>query len=164
MTSKDMGKRLLSAIAIAAVFAGIGTAQQTKDANPGHTPDVFLDNHRPLISKKGKPPTTRTVTGKVVDEGGQPLEGALVTLTDGKTNQKTTVITKKDGRYNFDDLSFTIDYQLQARYKDQVSDPRKLSQYDRSANVVRILEIGASSNAPAPSAEAKKEPPPEAKK
>jgi Carboxypeptidase regulatory-like domain len=89
----------------------------------------------------------------VVDDNGQPLEGALVTLTDGKTHIKTTAITKKDGRYNFDALSFNIDYDLQARYKDLLSSPRKLSQYDHNANVVRILEV--TSDAPT-AAEAKK--------
>jgi hypothetical protein len=106
-------------------------------------PNVFLDNHRPPIGKKDKPPTTRSLSGKVVDDTGQPLEGALVTLTDGKTHVKTTAITKKDGRYNFDALSFNNDYELQARYKESVSSPRKLSQYDHNANVVRILEIDA---------------------
>jgi len=135
-----MYKRLLLAAFIA---AGVGTlAWAQSDSNPAHSPDVFLDNHRPLIGHKQKAPTARTVSGKVVDETGQPLEGALVTLTDAKTNEKTTVITKKDGRYHFDDVSFTNDYQLQARYKAMTSDERKLSQYDHSANVVRILTIG----------------------
>ena len=92
-------------------WTAIATAQTT-DPNPGHSPDVFLDNHRPLNPKKGKAPTTRTVSGKVTDENGQPLEGALVTLTDTKTKAKLTFITKTEGRYNFEDLSFNIDYVL----------------------------------------------------
>src|SRR5689334_6278181 len=97
--------------------AGLCMAQ-AYDPNPvRHQPDATLDNHRPLIKKKEKAPTSRTVTGKVVDEGGQPIEGAMVTVTNTKTNEKTNFFTKKDGRYNFEDLSFTIDYDLVARYK-----------------------------------------------
>ena len=90
-----------------------------------------------------------------MDDTGQPLDGALVTLTNSKTKDKTTVFTKKDGRYNFEDVSFTIDYQLQARYKDLTSDVRNLSQYDHTANVVRILQIQPASTADSPKAEAK---------
>ena len=120
-------------------FARAQSSGATADKDPN--PNVFLDNHRPLIGKKEKAPTTRSLTGKVVDETGQPLEGALVTLTDNKTHVKTTAITKKDGRYNFDELSFNNDYEVQARYKDATSNLRKLSQYDHTANTVRILEI-----------------------
>lgn len=122
-----------------AAFVHAQSSGATADKDPN--PNVFLDNHRPLIGKKEKAPTTRSLSGKVVDETGQPLEGALVTLTDGKTHVKTTAITKKDGRYNFDALSFNNDYELQARYRSSVSTPRKLSQYDHNATVVRILEV-----------------------
>ena len=137
-----MSKRLLLSISLAVITTAAARAQSNgataaKDPNP----NVFLDNHRPVIGKKDKAPTTRALSGKVVDDTGQPLEGALVTLTDGKTHVKTTAITKQDGRYNFADLSFNIDYELQARYKDSVSSMRKLSQYDHNANVVRILEV-----------------------
>lgn len=165
-----MGKGLLFPIAMIAIAAALAGAQQTTDPNPGHTPDVFLDNHRPLIQKKGKPPVARTVTGKVVDDGGQPLEGAMVILTNGKSGDRTEVVTKKDGRFNFDDVSFNIDYQLQARYKSLSSESRKLSQYDHAATVVRILQIepeiepqikpGSNSTA----TQAKKETPPQTKK
>jgi hypothetical protein len=134
-----------------ASFARAQTSGATAAKDPN--PSVFLDNHRPIIGKKDKAPTTRAVSGKVVDETGQPLDGALVTLTDNKTHVKTTAFTKKDGRFNFDDLSFINDYELQARYKDSLSTPRKLSQYDHTANVVRILEINTETPA---TAEAKK--------
>lgn len=151
-----MGKVLLLAFFLTALpltCVQFAFAQQTVDSNPAHSPDVFLENHKP--PKKGKAPTSRTVTGKVVDDTGQPLQGALVTLTDSKTNEKTSVFTKKDGRYNFDDVSFTIDYKLQARYKDLTSEPRNLSQYDHTANVVRILEIEPSTTAASPQPEKK---------
>lgn len=156
-----MSNRLLLAIAVS-VIAAISGHAQTTDPNPGHSPDVFLDNHRPLTQKKGKPPTARTVTGKVVDDAGQPLEGAIVTLTNTNTHERIETVTKKEGRYNFDDVSFTTDYQLVARYKTLSSEPRKISQYDHLATVVRILQVEPATN-PA-NTEAKKETPPETKK
>ncbi len=150
-----MSKRLLFVI-LSTMALSLAASAQTTDPNPAHTPDVFLDNHRPIAGKKGKAPTSRSVTGKVVDSSGQVLQGALVTLTDPKTNEETTIITKKDGRYSFDDLSFTQDYLVAARYKDLVSEPKKLSQYDHSATIVRILEVAAK---PKATAEAKKENP-----
>ena len=148
-----MSVRLLLPSAL--VLAGLAGAQAT-NTDPSKAPDVFLDNHRPLVKKKDKAPTSRDVSGKVVDVSGQPISGALVTLTNTKTNSKVTFITKTDGRYTFGDLSFTIDYELQAKYKDAATDTRKISQYDRNPSVVRILELDDSAK-PAASEEAKRQ-------
>lgn len=139
-------------------LAGLAAGQATNTNPAARDAPVFLDNHRPPNKKKDKAPTTRNVSGKVVDVNGNPLEGALVTLTDSKTKNKTTFITKTDGRYKFDELSFSIDYALDAKYKTFVADSRKLSQYDHNPNVVRILEIDDSANGKT-EAEAKKTPP-----
>jgi hypothetical protein len=147
-----MSMRLLLPSAL--VLAGLAGAQATTNNPISNRPEVFLDNHRPPNKKKDKAPTSRDVSGKVVDISGQPIEGALVTLTNSKTNSKVTFITKNDGRYSFDDLSFTIDYQLQAKFKDASTEPRKISQYDRNPSVVRILELDDSAK---PSEEAKRE-------
>jgi Carboxypeptidase regulatory-like domain len=127
-----------------AVFPCAG--QQTIDpAANSHVKDnaTFGNQKSP---KKEKAPTSRTVTGQVTDGSGQVLEGALVTLTDKKTNEKTNFFTKKDGRYRFEELSFNNDYEVQARYKDKASPLRKLSQFDTTPNPVRILEIDLGSN------------------
>lgn len=140
-------------------------AQQITDPNPAHVPDANIENHRPFISKKEKAPTSRMVSGRVVDEiNGTPLKGAIVTLTDLSTHERRETITKEDGRYTFDDLSFSIDYQLQARYKNAVTDVRKLSQYDHTVKVVRILSIPDTSPSPAAVSEAKKDTNPPVKK
>lgn len=142
-----MSKFLVVAIPMI-VLSALSANAQSSDTNPnGNSNNVFLDNHRPLIQKKGKPPVARTVSGKVVDDSGKPLEGAIVTLTNTKTHERTQFITKGAGRYSFEDVSFTIDYDLQARYRDSTSDARRLSQYDHTANVVRILQVGATSTA-----------------
>lgn len=126
----------------AAALLAVPARPQASDPNPdANASSVFLDNHRPLVQKKEKAPTARTVSGKVVDENGQPVKGAIVTLTNTKTHDQREFITKTDGAYRFEDVSFTIDYELNARHNDALSDTRKLSQYDRSAKVVRILQV-----------------------
>jgi hypothetical protein len=139
-----MSKRLLSVLTFCGVLTGVASAQAPNN-NPAKAPEVFLDNHRPLIKKKDKTPTSRDLSGKVVDPSGQAIEGALVTLTDTKTNAKTTFITKKDGRFSFDDLSLVVDYRLQARFKDVVTEPRNISQYDPNIRIIRILQVDAPS-------------------
>jgi hypothetical protein len=151
-----MKRLILAAVCVGATALA---QQQRQDSSSGKPPEVFLDNHRPLIQKKGKDPTSRTVTGHVVDDSGTPLEDALVTLTDAKTKEKRTFFTKKDGRYSFEDLSFTTDYKLQARWKTLISDSRNLSQYDRTAKIVRILQVATPEGKPLPTAAAKKEEP-----
>ena len=147
-------------VALAATVS-IAASRQIQNPSPTPPPDAAnIGNHRPLISKRDKAPTARTVSGQVVDAGRQPLEGALVTLTNTATKEKREFFTKKGGRYTFDDLSFTTDYQLQARYKDSSGDLKKLSQYDKSPKMVRILQIDTGKPAAEPSAEAKKNPPP----
>ena len=112
----------------------------SQQIDPGNKNDAatFGNHHN---SKPEKNPTSRTVTGQVTDKNGRVLEGAMVTLTDKKTNDKTDFFTKKDGRYQFADLSFTKDYEVQARYKDKASELKKLSQFDRLPKPVRILEV-----------------------
>ncbi|MDQ2774739.1 MAG: carboxypeptidase-like regulatory domain-containing protein, partial [Acidobacteriota bacterium] len=110
-------------------------AQQTTDPNG----NVFMGGPK---YKKDKTPTSRFLKGTVTDDAGKPLAGALVTLTNETTKDQLTFITKQGGRYNFSDLSFTTDYEVIARFKDMQSEPRKLSQYDHTANIVRILAVG----------------------
>lgn len=143
-------------VGLCSAYAQAPTPGTQPDTKP---PDVFLDNNRPLIQKKDKPATARTVTGIVTDDAGKPLEGALVSVTEVKTNQTRKFFTKKDGRYMFDDLAFTNDYEVQAKWKKLTSDTRKISQYDHTAKVVRLLKVDTPegyAGKPASAAEVKK--------
>ena len=148
-------KRVVISSVATLTLAFLCAAQQTIDPalNTHPKDNATFGNQKP--PKKEKAPTSRTVTGQVVDESGQALEGAMVTLTDKKTREKTNFFTKKDGRYQFADLSFTIDYELQARYKDKASEVRKLSQYDTAPRPVRFLEIKTGPGTASASAAAK---------
>ncbi|HWF45456.1 MAG TPA: carboxypeptidase-like regulatory domain-containing protein [Bryobacteraceae bacterium] len=132
-----MFRRLLTIAIFGSAFIALLAAHQVPD-NSAHGNPSFGNYKAP---KKDKAPTSRSLRGTVTDDTGQPMAGALVTLTDDSTKDKLTFITKKDGKYNFADLSFNKDYEVVARHQDQVSSPRKLSQYDHTADIVRILEL-----------------------
>jgi hypothetical protein len=127
----------MSAAVFGAIFIALLSAQERTDNSVVHNnPAVGGPKY-----KKDKVPTSRSLRGTVTDDTGQPMNGALVTLTDDSTKDKLTFITKKDGKFNFGDLSFNKDYEVVAHYQKQVSSPRKLSQYDHTADIVRILEL-----------------------
>lgn len=134
-----------------ATFVTVSTAsaQYQPEPNPANKPYVFLGGDK---VKKGGPATSRAVKGVVTDEFGKPMQGALVTLTDLKSKQKWSVDTKADGKYNFDELSFVVDYELSAKRGSSVSVVKKLSQYERAPLVVRNLVVFSSPEAAAAAA------------
>jgi hypothetical protein len=137
---------LITTVCLASL-AKASTQNTPPDLNPGHGPTAEIDNKRPMIQKKEKAPTSRVLTGIVTDDSGKPISGALVTLTNTRTNEHREFFTKQDGRYRFEDLSFTIDYKVQASYQGRQSQVKRMSQYDRTPNMVRMLEIPSSSPA-----------------
>lgn len=126
------------------------SAQYLPEPNPANKPYVFLGGDKP---KKGGPATSRAVKGVVVDEGGRPVQGALVTLSDPRSKEKWTIDTKPDGKYHFDELSFIVDYEISAKLGSKISAVKKLSQYERAPLLVRNLELSAANTASATTAE-----------
>jgi hypothetical protein len=149
-------RRILPVLSVLGALGFACSAQQTIDPALNSRPSdhATFGNKKP--PKKDKAPTSRTVSGQVTDETGRPLEGAMVTLTDKASNERTTFFTKKDGRYQFEDLGFNKDYEVQARYKQAASDSRKLSQYDSTPRPVRILQVDTGTKPPESAAENKK--------
>lgn len=154
---------LIVALSAATFVTGsIASAQYVPEPNPANKPYVFLGGDKP---KKGGPATSRAVKGVVIDESGKPMQGALVTLTDLKSKEKWTVDTKADGKYNFDELSFIVDYEVSAKRGSAVSVAKKLSQYDRTPLSVRNLEVSpANASTTAAASAATSISPPPAKK
>src|SRR5271165_4745262 len=129
---------LLAALAVAFLTASVCWAQYVPEPNPANKPYVILGGDKP---KKGAPATSRTVKGVVVDEAGKPVQGAMVTLVDLRSKEKWSIETKADGKYNFDELSFIVDYEVAAKRGSLVSVAKRLSQYDHTPLVVRNLEL-----------------------
>ncbi len=98
----------------------------------------------PMYSKSHKKDDERfrAVHGIVKDERENPVKGALVNLTNLKTNKTLTFITKADGKYYFDDLSRSEDYELNAIFHDKKTAVKKLSHFDPQRESMRILNFG----------------------
>lgn len=153
---------LLAALAVTFLTASACWAQYAPEPNPANKPYVFLGGDKP---KKGGPATSRAVKGVVIDDSGKPVQGAMVTLLDLRSKEKWTIATKADGKYNFDDLSFIVDYEVSAKHGSSVSETKKLSQYDRTPLVVRNLELApANATNAATATPATSTPPPPPKK
>lgn len=93
--------------------------------------------------KKEKPrdPTIRNVSGVVTLPDGSPANGAVVQLKNLKTLQIRSFITREDGRYHFQNLSTSIDYELTATYHDLASPKRTLSVFDTRLDAVVNLKL-----------------------
>ena len=90
---------------------------------------------------KEKKPVTRTISGAVLDPAENGISGAGVELTNLRTGKQTAIYSEQGGHYEFADLDPHDDYQLQATYKNQTSDVRKVTSLIRDMRVVINLHI-----------------------
>lgn len=91
--------------------------------------------------EKGRDPNIRNVTGVVTLPDGNPAAGAVVQLKNLKTLQIRSFITREDGKYQFQNLSTSIDYELTATYNDLVSPKRTLTIFDTRLDAVVNLKL-----------------------
>jgi Carboxypeptidase regulatory-like domain len=91
-------------------------------------------------SKKDK---TRLLTGKVLDNGDNPLPDAVVYLTNTHTRTVKTYIVGPDGTYRFPALEPSIDYEVYAQYNNRRSGTKTVSQFDNRAEVYIDLKVKA---------------------
>ena len=90
---------------------------------------------------KEKKPPSRTLSGLVLDEEGNTIEGASVELTDLQTNKVIAVYSQEEGQYQFTDLNFSHDYKVKATFKGASSEVRQISSLDSRPRYVRNLKI-----------------------
>lgn len=90
---------------------------------------------------KKKREVSRVATGSVVDGSDNPIEGAVVEMTDVHTGKKIAMVTHEDGHYQFSGLDEDHDYKLQATYKGVSSDVRTASTFDTRNRIVLNFQI-----------------------
>ena len=95
----------------------------------------------PCFAKKQKSPTTKTVTGQILDKSENGLGGAEVTLKDLQTGKVVAVYAEQNGQYQFTDLDPHHDYELHANYKGAGSETRQVTSFDTRWKVVINLTI-----------------------
>jgi hypothetical protein len=90
--------------------------------------------------KKGDP-TIRSVKGLVQLPDDNPAQGAVVKIKNVKNLQVRSYITQADGKYHFQNLSTSVDYEIEAEYKDLSSPKRMLTVYDSRQDLIFNLKL-----------------------
>lgn len=83
-------KRLRNVIALLMLTAVVAAAQTTQSPEPEEKPDA---------------PKTGSITGRVVNESGEPLADAFVSLRGYASREAYSAITDRDGNFRFSGLS-----------------------------------------------------------
>ena len=104
-------RRLAAGIALLALWAVAGLAQQNR----------------------------RVLQGRVIDQGGRAVPGAVVQIQSRLTSWIRSYISQADGRYHFQQLSGDESYEVHATYKGVSSRTRGLSKF--SAHAVTTIDL-----------------------
>ena len=80
--------------------------------------------------RKDESAAPRTLTGRVLDKGEQPVAGAIVSLKNMRTLAVVSFISEEDGGYRFHNLSPSVDYEVRAESQGRHSVPKTLSSFD----------------------------------
>lgn len=93
--------------------------------------------------KKDKPRDTsvRNVAGAVLQPDGSPAPRAVVQLKNLKNLQIRSYIANDEGKYQFQSLSTSTDYELTATYNDLASPKRTLSVFDTRLDAIVNLQL-----------------------
>jgi hypothetical protein len=91
--------------------------------------------------EKERDRSVRTLSGEVLMPDDSPAEGAVVQVKNLKTLQIRSFITQKDGKYNFQNLSSSVDYEIRATWKDHASPKRMLTVYDSRLDAIINLKL-----------------------
>ncbi len=83
----------------------------------------------------------RSVNGKVTDQRGRPLKGAVVQIKNAHNLQVRSYITQAKGDYYFHGLHRDVDYELKAEYDGHTSKVRTLRWHDSRTNACIDLRI-----------------------
>lgn len=90
---------------------------------------------------KDKTPTTRTLSGVVMDEKENFIKGAAIELTDLQTKKVLEIYSQEGGQYQYTNLRFDHDYTVQATYNGMSSDVRQVSSIDMRWHMVLNLTL-----------------------
>jgi hypothetical protein len=94
-----------------------------------------------LVVAKQKAPTTKTVSGMVMDKATNGIGGAEVTLKDKETGTSTAIYAESNGAYKFSDLDPHHDYEIQAKFQGMTSETRQINSFDTRLRLVINLTL-----------------------
>ncbi len=83
----------------------------------------------------------RSVRGRVTDQAGTPLKGAIVRIKNTWSLRVRSYIVLGDGVYRFRGLVPGVDYELKAKFQGVASGKKRLDRFDSRAEAVVDLTI-----------------------
>ena len=90
---------------------------------------------------KGRESELRTVRGTVVDKQETPVDTAVVSLKNVRTQDITTHISDKEGQFRFSGLDLNADYEIHAEHEGWTSASRSISNFDNRKEFVLTLKL-----------------------
>lgn len=90
---------------------------------------------------KARDRSHRDVAGMVMLQDESAVGGAVVKLKNLRNLQVRSFITQADGKYIFQNLSSSVDFELKAEYKGMASPTRALTIYDTRLDPVINLKL-----------------------
>jgi len=122
------------AIAMGVLLLGtLAAAQYTPGPKGGST--------GPPPPEKQKGPQFRSVNGRDTSGEDSPLKDAIVYIKNVKTLTVKTYIADEQGKYQFNALLPSVDYEIFAESKGKKSDTKRLSSFDSRKDVTINLHI-----------------------
>jgi len=106
-----------------------------------YTPGPKGGSTGPPAPEKQKGPQLRSVNGRVTAGEDAPLKDAIVYIKNTRTLAVKTYIADDAGKYQFNALLPSVDYEIFAESKGKKSDTRTLSSFDSRKDVTINLKI-----------------------
>jgi|SRR6266850_4152906 len=126
-------KRTFAIVCGVLLLGAIAAAQYTPGPKGGST--------GPPPPEKQKGPQLRSVNGRVTGSGDAPLKDAIVYIKNTRTLAVKTYIADDAGKYQFNALMPSVDYEIFAESNGKKSDTRTLSSFDSRKDVTINLKI-----------------------
>ena len=106
-----------------------------------YTPGPKGGSTGPPPPEKQKGPQLRSVSGRVTSGEDAPLKDAIVYIKNTRTLAVKTYIADDAGKYQFNALLPSVDYEIFAESKGKKSDTRTLSSFDSRKDVTINLKV-----------------------
>jgi len=126
-------KRTFAIVCGVLLLGALAAAQYTPGPKGGST--------GPQPPEKQKGPQLRSVNGRVTGSGDAPLKDAIVYIKNTRTLAVKTYIADDAGKYQFNALMPSVDYEIFAESNGKKSDTRTLSSFDSRKDVTINLKI-----------------------
>jgi hypothetical protein len=122
-------------------FIACGVLLMGSLAAAQYTPGPKGGSTGPPPPEKQKGPQLRSVSGRVTAGEDAPLKDAIVYIKNTQTLAVKTYIADDAGKYQFNALLPSVDYEIFAESKGKKSDTRRLSSFDSRKDVTINLKI-----------------------